>query len=69
MARRLLGFHEGVDQVVETAIEAMRATGAIIVDPVDLRPSGRPAAAGAVTSMGAAETEVLLYEFKTGLNA
>ena len=66
VARRFLGFHAAVDQVVETAIEAMGAAGAVGVDPVDLRPSGRPAA---LTSMGAAETEVLLYEFKAGLNA
>ena len=69
VARRFFGFHAAVDQVVETAIEAMGAAGAVVVDPVDLRPSGRPAAAGALTSMGAAETEVLLYEFKAGLNA
>ena len=66
VARRFLGFHAAVDQVVENAIEAMRAAGAVIVDPVDLSPRGRPAAA---TSMVAAETEVLLYEFKTDLNA
>ena len=69
VARRFLGFHAAVDQIVETAIEAMGTAGAVVVDPVDLRPSGRPAAAGALTSMGAAETEVLLYEFKAGLNA
>ena len=69
VARRFLGFHDGVDLLVEAAIDAMRAAGALIVDPVVLRPSGRPAAAGAVTNMGAAETEVLLYEFKAGLNA
>ncbi len=66
VARRLLGFHAVVDQVVETAIEAIRAAGAIVVDPVDLRPDGRQAARA---SMGAAETQVLLYEFKAGLNA
>ena len=69
VARRFLGFHAAVDQIVETAIEAMGTAGAVVVDPVALRPSGRPAAAGALTSMGAAETEVLLYEFKAGLNA
>ena len=69
IARRFLGFHEGVDQVFETAVEALRSAGAVIVDPVDLRPSGRPAAPGVETSLGAAETEVLLYEFKAGLNA
>ena len=69
VARRFLGFHAAVDQIVETAIEAMGTAGAVVVDPVDLRPWGRPAAAGVLTSMGAAETEVLLYEFKAGLNA
>ncbi len=69
VARRFLGFHDGVDQIVEQAIAALRAAGAVIVDPVDLRPSGRPAAGDVVTSMGAAETEVLLYEFKADLNA
>ena len=64
VARRFFGFHEAVDRVVESAIEAMRAAGAVIVDPVDLRP----AASGAVANMGAAETEVLLYEFKADLN-
>jgi len=68
VARRFLGFHEAVDAVVETAVAAMRAAGAVIIDPVDLRPRRRPAVGGAVTSMGAAETEVLLYEFKAGLN-
>ena len=69
LARRFLGFHEAVDQVVEHAVEAMRAAGAVVVDPVDLRPSGRPAELGVMTNMGAAETEVLLYEFKADLNA
>ena len=69
VARRFLGFHAAVDQIVETAIEVMRAAGAVVVDPIELRPSGRPVAAGTVTSLGAAETEVLLYEFKAGLNA
>ena len=64
VARRFLGFHVAVDEIVEQAIAVMRTAGAVIVDPVDLRPGGRPAA-----SMGAAETEVLLYEFKAGLNA
>ena len=69
IARPFLGFHAGVDQVFETAVEALRSAGAVIVDPVDLRPSGRPAAPGVETSLSAAETEVLLYEFKAGLNA
>jgi amidase len=64
VARRFLGFHEGVDAVVDTSIAALRESGAEIVDPVDL--GGRGPAAG---TLGAAETEVLLYEFKAGLNA
>jgi amidase len=66
VARRFLGFHAAVDRVVETAIEAMGAAGAIVVDPVDLRPAGRQAGRA---SIGAAETQVLLYEFKANLNA
>ena len=68
VARRFLGFHDAVDQVVESAITAMRSAGAVIIDPVDLRPIGRPAPDG-FSNLGAAETQVLLYEFKAGLNA
>ena len=69
VARSFFGFHERVDRLMEDAIEAMREGGAVIIDPVDLRPSGRPAAPGASSTMGQAETEVLLYEFKADLNA
>ena len=62
VARQFLGFHEGVDRVVEDASAAMRAAGAVVVDPVVLGP-------GAGRSLQAAETDVLLYEFKAGLNA
>ncbi len=63
VARQFLGFHDGVDRLVEAAVDAMRAAGAVIVDPVVL---------GAGVGRGAlqmAETEVLFYEFKAGLNA
>ena len=62
VARQFLGFHEGVDRVVEDAVAAMRAAGAVVVDPVVLGP-------GAGRRLQAAETDVLLYEFKAGLNA
>jgi len=68
LARRFLGFHEAVDQVVEQAVEALRSAGAIVVDPVDLRPRQHPAGPGGITNMGAAEIEVLLHEFKANLN-
>ena len=68
VARLFFGFHEIVDQIVENAIESMRAVGAIIVDPVDLSPGGRLTGQSSVASIGAVENEVLLYEFKAGLN-
>ena len=69
VARRFFGFHSAVDQLVENAVDVMRSAGAVIVDPVDLRTSGRTSQAGVVANLGAAEAEVLLYEFKAGLNA
>ncbi len=58
--RSAFGFHPLVDQLMEAGLEAMRSCGALIVDPVDLRPT---------TSMRRAETTVLSYEFKAGLGA
>ena len=58
--RSVFGFHEAVDRLTDQAIEAMRARGAIIVDPVDLNPRA---------ALRRAETEVMSYEFKAGLNA
>ena len=58
--RSAFGFHPGVDRLIEAALDAMRARGAIIVDPIDLRPA---------TVMRRAETTVLGYEFKAGLRA
>lgn len=58
--RSAFGFHEAVDRLMEEALAALRARGAVIVDPIDL-------AAGA--ALRRAETEVLLHEFKAGLNA
>jgi len=49
-----------VERVYEDAIRALREAGAIVVDPVDL-PTAR--------KIGDVEFEVLLYEFKDGLNA
>ena len=58
--RSAFGFHEAVDHLMAEATATMRDQGAVIVDPIDLRPPGR---------MRRAETEVLFYEFKAGLNA
>jgi amidase len=53
------GYSPEADRVVEAAIAAMRAQGAVIVDPVEI-PS--------VDEISECEIEVLLYEFKAGLN-
>ena len=58
VARDLAGFHEGVDAVFEQAIVALRAAGAVIVDPANLDLDER---------LGDDEFTVLLYEFKDGL--
>lgn len=59
VVRRLFGRNEHVARIMEESIEAMKKLGAEIVDPVRMDPPGR---------VGDAEFEVLLYEFKDGLN-
>ena len=58
--RSVFGFHEAVDRLMEDAIAVLRDRGAVIFDPIDLAASG---------ALRRAETEVLFYEFKAGLNA
>ncbi|HEU0152780.1 MAG TPA: amidase [Arenimonas sp.] len=57
--RQAMGYHPGVDANVEASIAALRAAGAEVVD-VRIDTLGQ---------WGADELEVLLYEFKDGLNA
>jgi amidase len=57
--RKSMGYHPDVDASVESAITALRAAGADVVD-AEIANDGR---------WGAPELEVLLYEFKDGLNA
>jgi amidase len=58
--KRYFGYSPKTDAVVEKAIEAMRAEGAVIVDPADIPTASQ---------LEDCEFEVLLYEFKDGLNA
>ena len=58
VARSFFGFHDRVDAVIEEALAALRAEGAELVD-VDL---------GSGAAYSESEFEVLLYEFKAGLN-
>jgi amidase len=47
------------EEVVEAALEALHRAGAVLLDPADLPTHGR---------FGAGEMELMLYEFKDGLN-
>ena len=59
VARNLAGFHPAVDAAFNSAVQTLTAAGAIIVDPVTVPNLGK---------FDEAEMEVLLYEFKDGLN-
>ena len=59
VARNLAGFHPAVDAAFNLAIKALTAAGAVVVDPVTVPNLGK---------FDDAEMEVLLYEFKDGLN-
>lgn len=58
--RPYMGFHEEVDAELESAFEAMRKKGATLVE-IDEEPAEWK-------GLGAAGYEVLLYEFKDGVN-
>ena len=58
--QRYFGYSPHADRLAEEAIAAMKARGAVIVDPADI-----PTAA----QLDDCEFEILLYEFKAGLNA
>lgn len=58
--RNYMGFDARVDAIVEEAISAIAAAGAEVVDPASLPTRGQ---------FASAEFEVLLYEFKDGINA
>jgi amidase len=60
VARRSFGFHDRVDALMEALIGEIEALGATIVDPADIPSAG---------SFDEEELEVLLFEFKAGLNA
>jgi len=56
----LFGQSPAADRVIEAAIADMKRLGAVIVDPVELVST---------SDIGDSEFDVLLYEFKTDLNA
>lgn len=57
--RESMGFHEKVDRIMEEAFDVLKAAGAEIIDRVEI---------GGDEEMGRAGYDVLLYEFKDGIN-
>jgi len=60
VVRKLFGFHDGVDRLMNSAMEEMKRQGAELVDPVTIESLGK---------FDDSEQEVLLYELKADLNA
>jgi amidase len=60
VARKTFTGHPEVAPLMNRLLAEMKSRGAVLVDPIELPPS---------SAYGAAEEEVLLYEFKAGLNA
>ena len=60
VARNMAGFHPDTDRLLDDAIAEMKRRGAEIVDPADVP---------GIKDLGDPEFEVLLFEFKAGLEA
>jgi amidase len=60
IVRKSFGFNTAVDRLMDQCIAAMKSGGAEIIDPVEIPPDPK---------IAEPENEVLLYEFKAGLNA
>jgi amidase len=60
VVRALAGYRPDVDQLLAHSIATLRAAGAVVIDPVVVPH---------LKGYGAAETTVLLYEFKHDVNA
>jgi amidase len=60
IARKFFADNAPLNAFLDACVATLKAAGAVIVDPADLPMHG---------STGAAEQEVMLYEFKTDLNA
>jgi amidase len=58
--RKYFGYSPEADRLVEASIATMKAQGATIVDPTDIPTAG---------TFEECELDILLYEFKDGLNA
>jgi len=57
---KFFGYSDVTDKIVNDAIDAMKASGAVIVDPANIETAGK---------FDDSEFDVLLYEFKADLNS
>ncbi len=60
VVRKLFGYHEALDKLINSAIEVLKRQGATLVDPADITT---------LDQVAAAEDLVLQYELKADLNA
>lgn len=60
VVRKAFGFMDAVDKVMESAIDAMKREGAIVVDPVAIETAGK---------WSDTEQIIFMYELKADLNA
>jgi len=60
VARNFFGWHPRIDALMETSLAILRAQGAELIDITDLPGH---------STLGDAEYEVMLHEFRAGLNA
>ena len=60
VARSLYGPSASANGLIDDAVKAMKKAGAMIIDPVEFPSGGK---------LGGSSYQVLLYEFKAGLNA
>ncbi|MGA8622818.1 MAG: amidase [Candidatus Sulfotelmatobacter sp.] len=60
VARKYFGFNDAVDTLMESALDAMKKQGAIVIDPADIATLGK---------FDESELLVFMYELKADLNA
>jgi amidase len=58
VVRSYFGFHEGVDVVINKALEIIKSNGATLIDPVEIK---------SLSELGNAEDIVLQYELKSDM--
>jgi amidase len=58
VVRSYFGFHEGVDVVINSAVDIIKQSGAVLVDPVEIK---------SLAKLGNAEDLVLQYELKADM--